>query len=116
MPILLVLALTAACVPVKWNAPLFGGGKEVAITFTASAVCLSLLTALLMRGWVVRTLRREPIRKGEVAGTYARVRRLMFFVNVGLVALSIIVFGWGWFVRTTLVQYGQHDPDGEPLL
>jgi Zn-dependent protease with chaperone function len=116
MPILLVLALTAACVPVRWSAPLFGGGKEVAITFTASAVFLSLLTAFLVRGWVVRTLRREPLRKGEVAGVYARVRRLMFFVNVGMVALSIIVFGWGWFIRTTLVLHGQLDPDGEPLL
>jgi STE24 endopeptidase len=116
MPILLVLALTAACLPVKWQPPLFGGGHEAAIAFASTAVGCSLFAAILLRSWVVRTLRREPIRKGEVASTYSRLRRLMFFANVGLVTLCILVFGWGEFVRTTLMYDGEVDPFGDPLL
>ena len=90
----------------QWKRPLFGGGEETAIGFAAGAVALSLVVALVLRTWVVRTLRREPGRKMEVALTYAWFRRLMFFVNIGLVALAILVFGWGWFVRTTLLIPG----------
>jgi STE24 endopeptidase len=116
MPILLVFALTAACLPVKWQAPLFGGGHEAAIAFAAIAVGFSLFAAIFLRTWVVRTLHREPIRKGEVASVYSRLRRLMFFVNVGLVALCVLVFGWGELVRSTLVYEGEVDPFGDPLL
>jgi Zn-dependent protease with chaperone function len=117
MPILLVFALTAACVPVKWWPPVAGGGEETAVTFTAAAVTFSLLAAFTLRTWVVRTLRRSPARKGEVAAVYARLRRVMFFVNVGLVALCVLAFGWGWFVRENLVVAGETDPThGGPLL
>jgi STE24 endopeptidase len=115
MPILLVFALTAACVPVRWQPPLVGGGEEVAVGFAAGAVALSLLAAVVLRTWVVRTLRREPGRKIEVATTYSWFRRLMFFVNIGLVALGILVFGWGWFVQTTFVVAGP-EHSGKPVL
>jgi Zn-dependent protease with chaperone function len=116
MPILLVFALTAACVPVRWQPPLLGGGEEVAAGFAAGTVALSLVVALLLRAWVVRTLRREPGRKIEVVNTYSWYRRLMFFANIGLVALAILVFGWGWFVQKTFVIDGRLDIDGHPLL
>jgi STE24 endopeptidase len=103
MPILLVFALTAACLPVDWPAPLVGGGAEAAVGYTAAAVSVSLLVALALRTWVVRTLRREPGRKPEVVGTYVRMRRLMFFVNVGLVAVCVLVFGWGWAAQRAFV-------------
>src|SRR5262245_20367652 len=103
MPILLVFVLTAACLPVDWPAPLVGGGTETAAAFTAAAVGLSLGAAFTLRTWVVRTLRREPGRKGEVVHAYARLRRLMFFVNVGLVAVCVLVFGWGWLTQRSLV-------------
>ncbi len=112
MPILLIFALTAACVPVKWPAPLVGGGTETAVAFTATAVGLSLLVAVTLRSWVVRTLRRQPIRKGEVANGYSRIRRVMFFVNISLVTLCVLVFGWGWFTQQTL----RVERDGELIL
>src|SRR5688500_10223353 len=99
MPILLVFALTAACLPVRWPAPLLGGGEGVALGFALAAVGLSLAAAAALRTWVVRTLARTPVRKVEVVNVYARVRRFMFFVNVGLVALCVLAFGWGWFVQ-----------------
>lgn len=115
MPILLVFALTAACLPVRWPAPLVGGGAG-AVGLSAAAVGLSLAAAVALRVWVVRTLRRSPVRKAEVAETYSRLRRILFFVNVGLAAACVLVFGWGRFVRERLVVAGEFDPDGDPLL
>ncbi len=103
MPILLVLALTVACLPVPWPEPLVGGGATTAVKFTAAAFGLSLLISIALRTWVVRTLRKSPIRKSEVADLYVRLRRVMFFANVGLVATCILAFGWGWFVQQTFV-------------
>jgi len=115
MPILVVLALAAACAPVEWLAPLTGGGREVAVGFAATAVGLALAVAITLRRWVVRTLRHSPIRKPDIADTYSRVRRVMFFLNIGTVTLAVLVFGWGWFVQTTVVVTQLGD-DGKPLL
>jgi STE24 endopeptidase len=112
MPILLVFALTAACLPVDWPAPLVGGGVETAAGLTAGAVGLSLAAALSLRVWVVRTLRREPVRKAAVAQTYTRFRRVLFFTNVGLAAVCVLVFGWGWLAQQSLVV----DWGGKPVL
>src|SRR5687768_15119662 len=103
MPILLVFALTAACLPIDWPAPLVGGGVEVAAALTGAAVGTSLLGAMLVRVWVVRALRREPMRKSSVVGAYSRIRRFMFFANLALVALCVLVFGWGWATHQLFV-------------
>ncbi len=117
MPILLVFAITAACVPVKWWPPLMGGGAGTAIGFTASAVFLSLGCAFALRSWVVRGLLEEPMRKPEIIGRYSQFRRILFYLNIGLVALCVLVFGWGWFVREHFVIPGRIDPlHGGPLL
>jgi Zn-dependent protease with chaperone function len=116
MPILIVFALTAACLPVRWPGPLLGGGSRTAAASTAAAVTLALAAAVLLRTWVVRTLRRQPARKAEVTAAYARLRRLLFFANVGLAAACVLVLGWGAFVRAHLVVPGRADADGGPLL
>ncbi len=103
MPILLVFALTAACLPVDWPAPLLGGGLETSATFTITAVGLSLIAAFTLRTWVVRTLHRSPDQKIEVSQTYARLRRRLFFINMGMVAGCVLVFGWGWLTQELLV-------------
>ena len=102
MPILLIFALIAACSPVEWPPPRFGGGMGVAITSTVVAIALSLSVATGLRMWVVRELRRDPSRKATIVSVYSRLRRLMFFANVGMVALCVIVFGWGWATREVL--------------
>ena len=103
MPILLVFALTAACLPVDWPAPLFGGGVAVAVGSTAAAVAFSLALAIALRRWVIRTLHEDPARKIEVANVYGRLRRVLFFMNVGLAAVCVLVFGWGWATQRELV-------------
>src|SRR5262245_37464318 len=112
MPILLVLALTAACLPVQWPEPLIGDGKETAVAFTLAVVCISLFVAICLRTWVIVTLQQSPMRKPEVARVYLRLRRYLFFVNLALSVLCIGVFGWGWCVR----EWFQKEWDGKSLL
>lgn len=114
MPILLIFTLVTACLPLRWRAPLIGehsfeADVETAITCTLSAVLLSLSAALALRTWVIRTLHRHPGRKIEVAQVYARCRRILFFVNVGLVAICVVVFGWGWLAQQFL---SEETPEG----
>jgi STE24 endopeptidase len=99
MPILLIFALIGACLLVEWPAPLFGGGMETAAASTSTLVVLSLCTALVLRTWVVRTLRQTPERKIEVVRTYGRYRRYLVFINMGMIAACILVFGWGWLTQ-----------------
>ncbi len=111
MPILLVFALVGACVPVPWWPPLTGGEKATALALTVACVGLSLTAAFTLRTWVVQTLRREPGRKAEVVQVYSRLRRVMFFVNLGLVAACVLVFGWGWAVQNTLGEFRGQSPN-----
>ncbi len=115
MPILLVFTLTAACLPVKWPAPLVGGGERTAVGLTVASIGMGLGAGYALRRWVLRTLGREPYRRAEVASVYSRLRRTLFFVNFGLAVLCVLVFGWGWFARRTFVLE-QSDADGRPLL
>jgi Zn-dependent protease with chaperone function len=90
-----------------------GDGLDSAIRLTTAAVAFSLVAAFGLRTWVVRTLVRQPSRKVEVARGYSRLRRLLFFVNVGLVMVCVLVFGWGWAVRWVLGVSGD-DWQGAP--
>jgi Zn-dependent protease with chaperone function len=99
MPILLVFALTAACLPVEWPAPLMGGGVQYAAVSTGTAIALSLLTAMTARIWVIRAIRLNPARKPQIIHLYSRFRRFMFFANLVLVTVCIVVLGWGWAVQ-----------------
>jgi STE24 endopeptidase len=102
MPILLIFLLAAACLPVEWPAPPFGLGPGGSAALTAAAVGLPLLAAFALRTWVVRTLARHPDRRSGVGQGYVRLRRVLFFVNVGAVALSIVGLGWGWTTQHLL--------------
>lgn len=95
MPILLVFALTAACLPVPWPPSPLGLDRHQSTAATAAAVALALGAAFGLRTWVVRTLRRDPGRRSEVAQGYARLRHTLFFVNLGLVGLAVVGLGWG---------------------
>jgi Zn-dependent protease with chaperone function len=107
MPILLVFVLIAACLPVEWWGPPFGPPVEAALALTGGALALVLSLAFALRTWVVRTLRRDPTRRYEVAGVYSRLRRTLFFVNIGTSAACVLFFGWGWLVQRELLVFWQ---------
>jgi Zn-dependent protease with chaperone function len=102
MPILLVFALIAACLPIEWPEPPFEPFRETALALSGGAVGLVLAVAFALRTWVVRALGRDPGRRVEVARAYGRTRRVLFFLNISTVAACVLVFGWGWMV--------QHEP------
>ncbi len=99
MPILLVFALIAACLPIDWPEPPLDPARESAIALSGGAVALVLLIAFALRTWVVRTLRREPDRRVEVGRAYGKWRRVLFFLNIGTSAACVLGFGWGWFAQ-----------------
>ena len=112
MPLLLVFALVAACLPIEWPEPPFEPRYEVALGLTGGSVAFVLTIAFALRTWVVRTLRRDPTRRVEVVQAYGRWRRLLFFVNISTAAACVLGFGWGWLVRHELVVWWT----GKPLL
>jgi Zn-dependent protease with chaperone function len=114
MPILLVFVLTAACLPVPWPRSPLGLDPEQSAALTAAAVAFALSAAFAVRTWVVRSLARDPGRRPEVGMGYARLRRVLFFANLGLVALAILGLGWGATVRTLTGVLPQ--PDGDEAL
>jgi Zn-dependent protease with chaperone function len=102
MPILLVLFVTAACLPVPWPAPPSGLDASGAAGLTAAVVGASLAAGAALRAWAVRTLRRDPGRRAEVGRVYGRLRRLFGLVNLVLAGVAVVGLGWGWAVQNTL--------------
>jgi Zn-dependent protease with chaperone function len=107
MPILLVFALVAACLPIEWPEPPADPPLDVALALSGGGVALVLTVAFALRTWVVQTLRRDPARRIEVAQVYGRLRRALFFVNISVAAACVLAFGWGWVVqREFVVEWG----------
>lgn len=116
MPILLVLLLSAACLPSEWPNPL-DLSPSAAAACAATVVILSLTSAFVLRTRVVRALSRDPHLRADIGTAYDRVRRILFFLNIGLVALAIAGLGWGpavwssftteWRGETILVPFGE---------
>lgn len=102
MPIFLVLALVAACLPVPWPESPLGPSSARAAAVTGGAVALVLSFAFALRAWVVRTVRRDPTRRFEAARVYGTWRRRLFFVNLGTAAACVAGLGWGAAVRAEL--------------
>ncbi|MFO0849421.1 MAG: M48 family metallopeptidase [Gemmataceae bacterium] len=98
MPILLILLVTAACLPVPWPAPPLGIGPEGAAALTGLATGLAVLCPVGLSAWAARTLARDPTRRPTVVRRYARFRRLFAFGNIGLTAALVTAGGWGWTV------------------
>ncbi len=115
MPLLLVFSLVAACLPVKWPKPPFDPSYEVAGGLTGGSVALVLAVAFALRTWVVRTVRRDPGRRVEVAQIYGRLRRVLFFVNISTAAACVLGFGWGWLVQQELRVPWNGEPELAPF-
>jgi len=106
MPILLVLFVTAACLPVPWPEPPLGLDAAGTATLTAALVGASLAAAAALRTWAVRAL-RDSSRRTAVGRRYGRLRRALGLANLGAVGYAIAGLGWGWAVQHTLtVEYG----------
>src|SRR6476646_5690851 len=96
MPILFVLTVVAACLPLPWPAPLVDVSPRGSLALTAAAAAVPVLLAAVLSRWVARALARHPDRRPTVLSRYAKLRRVIGLLNLAAVAVSVGVFGWGW--------------------
>jgi STE24 endopeptidase len=96
MPILFVLTVVAACLPLPWPAPLVDVSFRGSFALTVAAALVPVLLAAALSRWVVRSLARHPDRRAAVLSRYAKLRRVIGVLNLVAVAVSVGVFGWGW--------------------
>ncbi len=101
MPILLIFLVTAACLDrAPWPNPL-QLSPALSAVFTGSTVLLLLTAAFRVRTRVRGQLQQERSLKHAIASAYSASRRRLFFVNLGAVALAVLLFGWARTVHDT---------------
>lgn len=107
MPLILLLFLVLACLPLSWPEPLWGG--EYAPLITLACV---LLSCLGMGGISYRThLLLQNDRTESAWRWYAYSRTLMFYLNLALYYTALLVGGWGYLARDWLTLRGASPED-----
>ena len=98
MPILLILAVAAACLPLPWPDPPAGVGPLGSLVLPAAVTLAPVLAAGILSAWAVRALHHSPDRRPAVLATYSHVRRLLGLANLAAAAVAVVGLGWGWTV------------------
>jgi STE24 endopeptidase len=115
MPLLLLICLFLACLPIDWHPPPFGLDTGGSAALTGGMVAGLLLTARLFAVMTVARLARDPGDR-EAAGRAHRLRRsLFFFLNLGGFGFVLAECGWGWTVKQWLTVDGLFLPGAEIL-
>jgi Zn-dependent protease with chaperone function len=122
MPFLLLLFLTAACLPFRWPRPpewvgSFGqvvsaawggssGWESVvgSIVLTWCGVGLVVMLAALSSRWVCRQLAYNPDRRDVLRHRHATARLYHFIGQLLIFGLALHVLGWGWVVQGGLAE------------
>jgi Zn-dependent protease with chaperone function len=99
MPLLVLLFLTAACLPEARAYSLFDWPTGTRLGLTAGLTSVGIVAAAVLGFATLRSVRRSPGNRAAAIRRYASVRWALFFVNVGLAILSIAVVGWGQVVE-----------------
>ena len=73
MPILLVLAVAAACSTVPWPDP-FDLGPRRSVLLAAIVTLIPILLSAILSIWVVRSVRRDPDSRHAVQTRYGKLR------------------------------------------
>ena len=113
MPFLLMVFLTVACLP-KWDAP---PGWVDSIFWSAVLTWLAVVFLALEAFWSARRIRRavdqDADQRDRAARRYERGRFGRQLLLIGVYALSLYAFSWGWAVA----QFWSWDGHGkEPML
>ncbi len=113
MPLLLILFLVAACLPLPWPAPPFGLDPSAAAWLTLSTQAVPVLLGWAAAARVVR-LARTPAGRPRAVTVYHRTRLALPYLNL-LAAIAGIV-GWGWAATLTAWATGDHFDTPGPVL
>src|SRR4051794_35207629 len=99
MPMLLLLLLTLACLPIRWPEPGLWISPTTGILLTWGNVALAILTVCILAQWCRISLRRSPSRRREFVQRMGLWRHVYFFTLFTFFGLSLYLFGWGWIVQ-----------------
>lgn len=108
MPMLLLLLLTLACLPIRWPQPLSWLNPLAGVAFTWGSVLLAILLVFALAFRTRISLARSPGRRREFLQRMGFWRHVYFISLFASFGLALYVFGWGWIVQ------GCPD-DGTPL-
>jgi STE24 endopeptidase len=111
MPLLLLICLTLACLPIDWPKPMFGLSARGSAIETGLVVAGLLLIARGISMSAVRGLARDPGAREEVGRAYGLRRFLFFFLNLAGLAAVLLVSGWGRTVNDALT-FGERPMPG----
>ncbi len=120
MPILPIILVTAACLPLPWPAPPGGLSAGGAVVLSLLVTAVPVLIAVGLSQWVAVTLAGDPGRRPDVFRTYLRGRRWLSFAQLAFSGLVLAGCGWGWTVwHALLVPHGETEllpPGAEALV
>ena len=102
MPLLLLICMIVACLPIDWPVPPFGYGKAESAGLSAAVVAVLLLTARFIALGTVHRLAADPGDRDAIGRTYGLRRLIFVFLNLGAFWFILLYCGWGWTVREAL--------------
>ncbi|CAN5372288.1 hypothetical protein BH10PLA2_BH10PLA2_23120 [soil metagenome] len=112
MPMLLLLLLTLACLPIRWPQPRPWLHPLLGILLTWGIVLGAILLISALGYWTRIALRRSPTRRREFMQRMGLWRHIYLFALFAFFGLSLYAFGWGWVVQGCL---DENTPLGIPL-
>src|SRR5262245_52592855 len=105
MPLLLLLCLILACLPIDWPAPPFGLGLAGSAALTGCVVASMLLVAKLFTVATVTGLARRPDEREAIGRAHSLRRLTYFFLNLIGFGFVLAACGWG-FTANELLTFG----------
>src|SRR6266851_1410498 len=103
MPLLLLLVLTLACWPQRWELP--GQWCEspwICVGLTWFVVGLTILAAKGISVWVRWLLARYPNDRNRWIHRYRFAKRYHYYSLYPIFAGLVYILGWGWAVQSIL--------------
>jgi STE24 endopeptidase len=99
MPMLLLLLLTLACLPIRWPEPRPWLNPTAGVMLTWGNIAVAILIVTGLAQWTRATLRRSPARRREFLQKMGLWRHIYYFALFAFFVLSLYAFGWGWIVQ-----------------
>jgi len=115
MPLLLLLCLVLACLPIDWPAPPFGFGSAESAALTAGVVVSLLIIVKLFTVATVSGIARRPADRIAIGRAHGLRRLIFFFLNLGGFGFALVACGWG-FTANRLLTFGDSLLPGAEIL
>src|SRR5262245_31407081 len=116
MPLLLILFVTAACLPVGWPAPPAWLSWTAVLLGTLALTLLPILAAAVASRSTISALVNHPENRSAELWRFARLRRLILLLNLSGFAASVFGLGWAWLVWHSLTWHGRLAPFAELIV